>query len=305
MITDLRDRFRGCLLGLAVGDALGAPFDLLDAAVIARKHAPITALVGGGRFKLKPGEYTGHTQMALCLADSLAENGNFDAADIGARFVAWGKTDPPDIGNHMRAVLERIGRGTDWKASSATVQRLTPTSADNASLARGVPVVLFNYKNPAARLENSRVQSEITHAHQECQWSSALVNSFVAQAMGTGVRDAALDRALEECKGAPGHLRKRVTLAPGKEKTDLVTGSYVLDTADCALWAMMNSDNFEHALVEAVSLGGDTDAIGAVCGAMAGAFYGARDIPERWLSALQDRERLTALADGFADRNEL
>lgn len=302
MHIDLRDRFRGSLLGLAVGDALGAPLEFVDAGKFEKKHGRVTEMIGGGEWNRAPGEYSDDTQMMLCISQSLVENQAFNADDIAARFVNWMGSNPPDVGSHARAVLEKIAAGTDWKSASQSVQRASPSAAGNGSVIRCAPVALWDWQDSSSRIEHSRVQSEITHAHQECQWSCALINTFIVKLMQTGVRDVALDRAIEECRDAPGHIRKRVSVAAGKAKSELNPTGYVLDTVDCAIWAFMNSNRFEDAVVEAIHLGGDADSIGAVCGALAGAFYGEHEIPQRWLDKLQNRERIAELATKFADR---
>ncbi len=304
MLKDLRIHFRGCLLGLAVGDALGGPLEFMDARTIEKKHGRVAEMIGGGWLHLKPGQYTDDTQMALLLAQSLAEKGSFDANDIARRFVAWLNSNPPDVGNHTRAVLSKIAAdGSDWKSASTNVQRVNSQSAGNGSLMRSAPVALWDFDDVSSRLEHSRVQSEITHAHQECQWSCALLNSFLFHLMNVGVRDLALERALNECRDAPGHIRKRVQMAPGKMKSELKPTGYVLDTLDCAIWAFMNSESFEESVVAAVNLGGDADTTGAVCGALAGAFYGEAQIPARWLDVLENRELLAQIATQMAQRH--
>ena len=296
-------------MGLAVGDALGGPVEFVEKTVIARKHGRLGEMIGGGWLNLKPGEWTDDTAMALAIAQSLVDKNAFAPDDIAARFVAWLESSPPDVGNHTRAVLGRMrgekmpgGKAVDWKTASTGVQRLSPASAGNGSLMRCAPVALFHLSDAAARLENSKISSEITHAHTECQWSCALANAFIANAIALGGRDAALDAAMEECRAMPAHIRTRVGLAPGKSREELKPTGYVLDTLDCAIWALMNSDSFEEAVVEAVNLGGDADTTGAVCGALAGAFYGESEIPARWLDVLFERERIAGLADALAAR---
>ena len=304
MLKDLRAHFRGCLLGLAVGDALGAPLEFMDARAIEKKHGRVAEMLGGGWLHLKIGEYTDDTQMALLLAQSLIEKNDFAADDIAARFVDWLRSQPPDVGNHTRAVLSKTANdGSDWKNASSSTQRVNPQSAGNGSLMRCAPIALWDFADVSSRLEHSRVQSEITHAHQECQWSCALLNSFIFHLMNVGVRDLALERAINECRDAPGHIRKRAQLAPGKHKSELKPTGYVLDTLDCAIWAFMNSESFEETIVSAVNLGGDADTIGAVCGAVAGAFYGERQIPSRWLDVLENRETIASVATQMAARH--
>lgn len=303
MLKDLRAHFRGCLLGLAVGDALGGPLEFMDAKAIEKKHGRVTEMIGGGWLHLKAGDYTDDTQMALCIAESLLDLQEFNADGIAARFVAWLNSSPPDVGNHTSQVLSKIAGGQDWKTATTSVQRISPQSAGNGSLMRCAPLALWAFDDAPKRIEYSRVGSEITHAHQECQWSCALANAFIFHLMSCGVRDVALDRALNECLDAPGHLRKRVQLAAGKMKAELKPTGYVLDTLDCAIWSFMNSESFEDAVVTAVNLGGDADTTGAVCGAFAGAFYGEREIPARWLDVLQNRDHIANLATQIAARH--
>lgn len=293
-----------------MGDALGGPVEFMDSAAIARKHGRVSEMIGGGWLALQPGQWTDDTAMALDLAQSLVDKNDFAADDIASRFVAWLDSSPPDVGNHTRAVLGRMrgdhlpgNKGVDWKTASQGVQRLNPSSAGNGSLMRCAPVALWDYNETSARIEHSKVSSEITHAHQECQWSCAIANELIAGLIRLGGRDAALDTAMEECRDAPGHIRKRISLAPGKARTELKPTGYVLDTLDCALWSLMNSDSLEECVIEAINLGGDADTTGAVAGAFAGAFYGESQIPARWLDVLFERERIASLADKIAARH--
>jgi ADP-ribosyl-[dinitrogen reductase] hydrolase len=297
---------------LACGDALGGPVEFMESAAIVRKHGRVIDMVGGGWLSLKPGEWTDDTAMALDLAQSLVDNNGFAPDDVASRFVAWLDSQPPDVGNHTRAVLGRMrgdhlpgNKGVDWKTASQGVQRLNPSSAGNGSLMRCAPVALWHYDDTATRIEHSKTSSEITHAHQECQWSCAIANELIAGLIRIGGRDAALDAAMDECRDAPGHIKKRVSLAPGKARSELKPTGYVLDTLDCALWSLMNTDNAEECIVEAINLGGDADTTGAVAGAFAGAFYGENELPARWLDVLFERERLAALAEKMASRHGL
>lgn len=299
-------------MGLAAGDALGGPLEFMESAVIARKHGRVYDMIGGGWLSLKPGEWTDDTAMTLDIATSLVERDAFEADDIASRFVAWFSSEPPDVGNHTKAVLSRMrgdhlpgNKGVDWKTAAQGVQRLNPSSAGNGSLMRCAPVALWHYEDTEARIEHSKLSSEITHPHQECVWACAIANELIAGLIRFGGRDAALDAAMEQCREAPGHIRKRISLISGKVRTDLKPTGYVLDTLDCALWCLMNTDSLEECLVEAVNLGGDADTTGAVAGAFAGAFYSEREIPARWLEVLFDRERIAALATNIAARHRL
>src|SRR5690606_39714 len=101
-IEELRDRYRGVLLGKAVGDALGATVEFLSRDQIRATYGRHTEITGGGWLGLEPGEVTDDTQMALCIARSIVERGGFDDQDIARRFVDWYHSNPPDIGNTTR-----------------------------------------------------------------------------------------------------------------------------------------------------------------------------------------------------------
>ena len=102
----MQSRYRGCLLGLAVGDALGGPVEFMTTEqIIAKRGKPVREMIGGGWLKLRPGETTDDTAMARALAESLVAVGGFDAADVAARYVRWMQSKPPDIGNITRIAL--------------------------------------------------------------------------------------------------------------------------------------------------------------------------------------------------------
>ncbi|MDQ3023642.1 MAG: ADP-ribosylglycohydrolase family protein, partial [bacterium] len=109
------DQFRGCLLGLACGDALGAPLEFLSAAEVAAKHGTVTEMLGGGWLNLRPGQVTDDTQMTLCVAESYIENGGFAPQDIADRFVEWYRTGPVDIGNLTRTACENLQYGYNFE----------------------------------------------------------------------------------------------------------------------------------------------------------------------------------------------
>ena len=101
----LRDRFRGALLGLAAGEALGAPAEFLTAEQVVEKYGVITEMIGGGVYDVAPGEVTDATEMMLCLAESLADNGRFEPEDIMARYGAWLESHPRHVSLTVRAAL--------------------------------------------------------------------------------------------------------------------------------------------------------------------------------------------------------
>jgi len=290
----LRDRYRGCLLGLATGDALGAPVEFINRDEIALRYGVVREMLGGGWLDTKPGEYTDDTQMALAIARSIAELGRIDPADIGARFVQWMESMPKDIGNTTLQSLGYLAAGVPWdEAGARTAARKGDSGAGNGSVMRTAPIGLACRNDPEALIRQSIDISRITHADPRCCWSCvALCQAIAALVSGS---DDVLEAAVEGIEEQ--EVVATVEQAATIRRADVRSGGYVLHTLGASFWALVNHDSFEDVVVAAVNLGGDSDSSGAVAGALAGARYGVSAIPERWLAVLQSRDELTALAD--------
>ena len=289
----LRDRFRGTLAGLAVGDALGAPLEFQPARDPAHYH---TEMTGGGWLKLKPGEYTDDTQMTLATVESLLERKVFDPDDIARRFAAWFESSPADVGNHTRQVLTDIRKGIGWEQASRSAQEADPDSASNGSLMRCAPLALFFYRTPEHLPILSPVLSQITHFHPDCQSACVILNVTIALLLQGQTKENALANAAITCPDASQNLLERIENAHNS-RVETSPSGWVLDTLEVALWSLLHTASYEEAIVLGVNRGDDADTVGAVIGGLAGALYGFADIPERWLEPLQDRERLIECAD--------
>lgn len=295
MASDLLERYTGCLLGLACGDALGAPAEFLAPAEIASKYGVLRDMMGGGWLEITPGDWTDDTAMMLCLAESIADLGEVDPADVAQRFLSWHLTNPPDEGNITRRALEGLRQGVTWDAVGwVTHQSMGGMSAGNGSLMRCAPVALFDRRDCAALIQDSRDTSVITHFDERAGWSCAALNLAIAHLL-EGECDGLLEWLLPQVEEPA--VKACLAAVPARTAAQLHTGGYVLDTLESAFWCFLNTSGFEEAVVRVVNLGGDADTAGAVCGALAGAWYGVGAIPERWLGPLAARERITALAE--------
>jgi ADP-ribosyl-[dinitrogen reductase] hydrolase len=290
----LRDRYRGCLLGLAAGDALGAPLEFINRDEIALRYGVVRDMLGGGWLDTKPGEYTDDTQMMLAIARSVAELGRIDPVDIGARFVQWMESMPKDIGNTTLQSLGYLAAGVPWdEAGARTAARKGDSGAGNGSIMRTAPIGLACRNDREALIRQSIDISRITHADPRCTWSCvALCQAIAALLDGTDDVLATAAAGIEEPE-VVATLERTATIG----RNDVRSGGYVLHTLSAAFWAFVNHDSFEEVVVAAVNLGGDADSSGAVAGALAGARSGASAIPDRWLAVLQSRQELTDLAD--------
>jgi len=276
-MPDRLDRYQGCLVGLACGDALGAPVefhkrDELDA-------NPITEMIGGGHFNWAPGQVTDDTNMMLCIAESLVENEGLDLPDITRRFITWMETDPPDIGNQTRDAL--ILSKQKWIYDAGVVLRERyPLGAGNGSVMRTAPVGLF-FKDEAERGRTAAEISCITHgdsfAIAGCQLISHLVASLVT---GQELNEIFKRSWFSLARGDGFDVRDL-------PRDQIRSYGYALHTVQAAIWSLVHSSSFEEAVITAVNLGEDTDTVGAVTGALAGAHWGFSSIPDRWTTTLR------------------
>lgn len=290
------DRLRGMLLGLALGDALGTTLEFSP-----RDSQPtLSDMIGGGPFRLRAGEWTDDTSMALCLAETLVKSGqpdgSFDAAQLMRRFVNWWQFGDNsvtgecfDIGVTTRDALTRFQRNGDPFAGSED-----PMSAGNGSIMRLAPVAMRWHMDPAAAGRAAEAQSRTTHAAAECLDACHLMtHMLIALADGAGLMAALRD--------APTPFGTRIgTLRDGgfarMPREEIRSSGYVLHTLEAALWAVHGANDPREALLRAVNLGDDADTVGAVAGQFAGAIWGAGGLPQDWLARLAWRDRIEDLA---------
>jgi len=292
------DRARGILLGLACGDALGRPVEFSSASSIAAEHGQLDEMVGHGTWNQPAGTITDDTEQALCIARSLVEQQAFDPADIAARFVEWYDSGPFDIGRMTMKSLSRLKHGDDWNEAGQHVWQASPEgqNAGNGSVMRCPPLAI-PYATDRERLVTvSRHSSQITHADPRCTDGCVVLNLTLAGLLedaSTPLRDA-LDYV---DASAPDELTTALSpLARGETPSSLDTSGYVIHSLQTALHDGLHAETAEEAIVTAVNRGGDTDTIGAIAGAVAGAQFGASQLPDRWLSAIDETDELDTLA---------
>jgi len=230
--------------------------------------------------RLAAGTFTDDTEMALAVADSLLAHCPLDGRDLAQRFVQWYQARPSDVGIHTASVLSRLAAGNAWQYAADEVQRGAPGSAGNGSLMRCWPVALAHWQDLDLLVADSRLQSQVTHPHEECVAASVLVNVMIYSLLrSTGPADA-LSVALGRVD-MPVSLRTLLREAPAKPRESLKNSGWVRDTLQSVIWGLTTTDSFEAALVQVVNLGNDADTAGAVVGALSGAAYGFSAIPPK------------------------
>ena len=305
-----RDRFRGCLLGLAVGDALGTTLEFQPPGTF----EPIDDMVGDGPFRLEPGQWTDDTSMALCLAESLLECDGFDAADQMQRYVRWWREGYMsstgscfDIGNTVSAALARFVENGDPYAGSTD-----PYSAGNGSLMRLAPVPMFHAADAAEAIATAAESSRTTHQAQEAIDACRYFAGLLVGALHGVDKEALLlpgycpvDGLWESDPLAAKIARVAAGSFKDRNPPDIRGTGYVVQSLEAALWAFHRSDTFRDGALLAVNLGDDADTTGAIYGQIAGAHYGARAIPPAWRRKLAMATRIASLADRLRSRPAL
>ncbi|MBX9695048.1 MAG: ADP-ribosylglycohydrolase family protein [Cyanobacteria bacterium] len=304
---DLKDRFRGCLVGLAAGDALGTTLEFLPPL----SFEPLTDMIGGGPFKLKPGQWTDDTSMALCLAESLVLRHGFDPLDQMQRYLRW----------RDEGYMSCLGRcfdigNTTSSAISAFVETGEPysgltsnTSQANGSMMRLAPVPMYFHNDIEMAIERSADSSRTTHGHQvpvdACRYLGALI---VCALNGVDREDFLKEfpPLIDESYWSKKPLDEAIAIvARGSYKAGVnIQGSaYTPKALEAALWAFHKSSSFEEGALLAVNLGDDSDTTGAIFGQLAGAYYGINAIPEKWRHKIAMLEKITHLADQLLEQS--
>lgn len=274
------DRYAGCLLGLASGDAVGTTVEFSPRGTF----IPLVDMVGGGPFDLDPGAWTDDTSMALCLAQSLNICGSFDPLDQMKRYCDWmdnGYMSSTgvcfDIGNTIRQALISFQR-TGNPISGST----NPYSAGNGSIMRLAPVPMIYHDNMDKVIHYSGESSKTTHAAEEAVDACRLFGALISTALAGKSKEMILGQIAYEPLTPKVH-----SIAQGayqrKEISAIKGTGYVVDSLEAALYCFFQTESFREAILMAANLGDDADTTAAVCGQIAGAFYGKSGIPDSWL----------------------
>jgi ADP-ribosylglycohydrolase len=289
------DRYRGCLLGLAAGDALGTTLEFEQPGAF----EPLTDMVGGGPFDLQPGEWTDDTSMALCLAESLVARNGFDPVHQLETYCRWWRDGHLsvkgrcfDIGNATRAALDRFRQKPRPFCGDTS-----PNSAGNGSLMRLAPAPLAFAHDPPKAVFIAGESSRTTHAAPECVDACRYFAGLLLAAVAGLSKREILNNDYEPpvaCFIENPLAEKVAAIARGsfavKDPPQIRGSGYVIHTLEAALWAFHGTDDFRAGALKVVNLGEDADTTGAVYGQIAGAYYGIDGIPAEWRAKLAMRE---------------
>ena len=294
---DRMNRSRGALLGLAVGDAIGTTVEFMTRG----SFPPVTDMVGGGPFRLLPGQFTDDTSMALCLGASLLENG-FDLDDQMLRYLRWRDQGYMssnglcfDIGNATSDALDAFNRSGDALSGSIDFY-----SAGNGSVMRLAPVPIRYQDDQELALRLCVEQSRTTHQAPECLAACHLLGQILLRALGGSSKAAVLKQLKVEPHWSKGIIDISIGTYKRKTSDQFVGSGYVVHSLEAALWCFFNSSSFSECVLLAVNLGDDADTTAAIAGQIAGAFYGESGIPSHWLARLAMGDEIGQMAQQLA-----
>ncbi len=294
---NLRDRFLGALIGLAVGDALAAATQYKKPGTF----APVGDMLGGGPFDLPRGAWSDDTAMALCLADSLVEKEAFDPRDQVQRYTRWQQE------GYLSATGQCVGitAGTAKALAMAKWRRQLysgshdPTQLDPEVLSRVAPVVMFYFAKPAAAIANAgdaaRTTCQSPPAVEACRFFAAVLHGAL-----TGQAKPAMFAAGYDLVDATTLRTEVAELARNAANLGAAAtprAKNVVEVLEAALWAFRNTSNFRDGALRVVNLGANSDAAAAAFGQLAGAYYGVGAIPGAWRNSLIEKPLIEKLAD--------
>ncbi len=287
--VELKSKFRGVLIGTAVGDALGAP---MEGWSFEKAQSAYSDTAG---WKMFHGRYTDDTEMMIGVAESLIRNNGFNGADMARTFIQNYDV-KRGYGPGSTGALTRIRAGESWDEASKKLFGGGGSYGNGAAM-RIAPVGLFYYDNPTALREVAYQSSQITHANELGKEGAALQAFAIALAV-RGQKEGMLAELKEFVhngvyKDKIRGIERLLDNEPTEEEivAKLGNGMAAFNSVPTAIHSFLRADSFEDSVIHAVRLGGDTDTIGAMTGAISGAYYGDGAIPREWMEQLEDGEK--------------
>ncbi len=295
-----RDQYRGVILGLAVGNALGLPTEGRSSQTIERSFP------GGVReIDLAEGTRRWDDDLAqtVILAEALLDDPFLDIQDFASRLVRWAEENGRGMGNLTGRVISWLASGTPADLAAREVWEEDGRGpAGNGAVMRCAPVALRWRRSGRQLVEVTERSALVTHFDPRCVWSAVALNGALALTLGGIETDLEGLADLLDSAGAPAEVGTAVRWVPPRTLENLALDDpnargYTLKAMQVGLWALGQPPDFETALVQVIIAGGDTDTNGAVAGAAVGSRVGLSGLPERWLANIRGKDSLIDLAD--------
>ncbi|MCS7080767.1 MAG: ADP-ribosylglycohydrolase family protein [Chloracidobacterium sp.] len=288
----MKENFQGCLLGAAIGDALGFPFKGMTAAAIAEysRFESLREFQPASSVRAEPGELADEGQLLLLTLESICTQRALDVPDMIRRLKGWFRSHPKDMTPLVRHVLCRLDAGEDAaEAAEGASFESQFQPADGGHLTRCLPVALYRVADADRRRSDLITVARLTHWDPVAVQAALVLGELVAQLVQR--RHFSPEACLPS--DALPEVRDVVQAAPAADRLD-VSGS-ALGALEVGLWALRTAKTAEEGLVEVVALGGATDTNAAVAGALLGAKFTRLALPQRWVYRLEGHARLEVL----------
>ncbi|GAA5171975.1 ADP-ribosyl-[dinitrogen reductase] hydrolase [Viridibacterium curvum] len=264
----LLDRALGAYLGLAIGDALGATVEFMTPREIMTTYGTHRHVIGGGWLKLKPGQVTDDTTMALALGDAIVKARGWDLREVAEHYADWLRGMPVDCGNTCRRGIRRYMLDGTLEAA------FNEGDAGNGAVMRNLPAVLGFLHDDAQLVRHSFEQGRVTHNHPLSDLANVAIARMTASLLRgepvTQAKRIAEELAAQEPRFSTSRYKGRAT-------------GYIVDTMQTVLHHFFTHDDFENCVIAVVNRGDDADTTGALAGMLAGARFGLRALPRQWL----------------------
>lgn len=292
-MTFSKNNVVGSLVRLACGDAVGTTLEFMERGTF----QPIDDMTGGGPFNLDKGQWTDDTSMALCLGTSLESKRGFDAVDQMNRYCNWyrygylsSNGECFDIGITVSTALKSYLETGD-PFSGPTDEY----SSGNGALMRLAPVAMFYRHDIDSALHFAGESSRTTHGSALCIDAGKLFCDLLIRAMQYDDKDQVLNTTYLPTTELVHRIAQKHYLNLSYEQ---LTGSgYVIESLESALWCFYHGNSFRECILLAANIGNDADTTAAICGQIAGAWYGLHQIPYDWFEALTDSKDIIQLAN--------
>ncbi|MFZ2664138.1 MAG: ADP-ribosylglycohydrolase family protein [Patescibacteria group bacterium] len=309
MTNTLLDRFKGCLIGLAVGDYLGLPIEFCKASQVKNFYPnglePRACTRGNSSYPA--GFYTDDTALTICLAESLIENG-FDVKDQFLRYKKWlmeGYATPFNdnaygVGqNTLRQLL------TADPDNLPTEMKNNEKQGGNGALMKCSPIGLRYYKDEKELVEKTIASTIITHTNEIAVWCCIAHNLFISYSLYGYAKETFIERFLSTYQNCHAKLQEVLQMDFSTvDEHSLSTSGYSLNTFIISLYCFVKTDNYKDCITKAIFLGGDADTQGAVAGSLAGCYYGYSKIPKSFLVHLMKKSYVTSLSANLCSRTK-
>lgn len=310
---DVLEIIKTGILGFITGDAFGVPVEFTIRSQ--RKRDLLKEMIGNGTYPVSEGTWSDDSSMTIATMDSIRECGNINYQDIMDKYCDWAfnkKYTATDL-------VFDVGGTTGYALDNYKNNNVTPTECGgkeeknngNGSLMRMLPIVYYLHYielDEETKLDIIKNYSSLTHGHEVSILGCYIYNDYMNNLLkGYNKTDAYLELDVDKYRlnfSEESIEKYRRILKHELEDADedsIKSTGYVVDTLEACLWTTLHTNNYEEAVVEAVSLGDDTDTVGAITGSMAATIYGLDSIPDRWLSKVRRVDKVLNLVTAFSD----